>query len=872
MKKLNNRYMLAMLSALSLGTAPLWAQTAPKEGTVPVQKDEKADEDVITLSPFVVSAEEDDGYLATATLAGSRVRTEMKDIASSITVVTKQFMNDIGAVNNTSLLTYTTNTEVGGLYGNFAGVGNTFIDGAAEGPTNLLRPQTNTRVRGLDSADNTRDYFLTDIPWDGYNIGRVDMQRGPNSILFGIGSPAGIVNTSVNTAGYKTEGYVQNRIDKFGSLRNSADYNQVLVSKELAVRIAAVDDYSKYRQKPAFNRNRRVFGALRWDPQFFGKDSSARTSIRANTEHGEVKANRPRSLPPIDRLTPFFDTDKVNKQFYDAQDADAAGILAYRTKPGAATNYWIAGGRGLGEWDSPVVFFNNTATPNSAQQGRPRGGQYASSGAAFGNFFPVGITTYNAWATDLDRWGPTNGLPASVLDPVAGASKGFYKTKQIIDPNIFDFYNILLDGPNKKEWQGWKSFNAALEQTFFNNRVGFEAVYDRQKYHDGSEGLLGWAPSLSVDIMKNTMQYPGVYTDLAVKNPNAGRVYTSGSGSGGSRETDRENIRFTAFGELRAKDYLGDGRLSRILGRHIVTALYSQEQYDTEDRSWKRYAASNAWTDLILNPARRSVNEQVPAPMGIEQITYLTGNVTGFASASQLHIPGIAELQAPPSTLSAKYYDSHWKWPTDPSHPDYVDPNAVWSNPTGSTPTPNNSTQASNPANYVGWVDTTINVLNADKGDINDLYTSASKHRAKTYSRALTWQAYLLDDVLVGTGGWRRDTIKIRAGYPDQEIITKTGIPSMNYGLDPQEEDGVKSGENVSWGVVAHLPKKLREKLPWGSNISVGFNNSNNNRVENRYGFSGQALPNAKGHSRDYSLVLSTLDDRLTLKVAYYKT
>ena len=871
MNKKTLRPLVALLSVLSVGAGLVRAQVAPDTSAAPAKKENQ--DDTIVLSPFIVSAEEDDGYLATATLAGSRVRTDLKDIASSITVITKQFMNDIGAVNNTSLLTYTTNTEVGGLYGNFAGVGNTFIDGTKEGATNLLRPQTNTRVRGLDSADNTRDYFQTDIPWDGFNIGRVDMQRGPNSILFGIGSPAGIINTSVNTAGFKTEGSVQNRIDQFGSMRNSLDFNYVLIPKELSMRVAAVDDYSKYRQKPAFNRNQRLFGALRWDPQFFGKDSSARTSIRANYEYGDVKANRPRNLPPIDRLTPFFDANKVNKQFIDGQTADAAGQLPYRTRVGAATNYWIGGGRGLGEWDAPVVYFNNTASPFYAQEGRARGAQYSSDGLDTGNFFPVGISSYNQWATDLDRWGPVNGLPASVLDPVAGASKGFYKTTQITDPKIFDFYNNLIDGPTKKEWQGWKAANVSFEQTFFHDRLGFQAVYDRQKYHDGNETLLGWSPFLSIDIMANTMQYPGVYTGLAVKNPNAGRVYTSGKGTGGSRTTDRENLRFTAFGELRAKDYLADGLLSRILGHHIITGLYSEEKYDLEDRNWNRYAVTPTWTDLIYDPAKNNGGQQsLRSGEAIEQITYLTGSVVGYSSASQLHIPGIMVNQAPPDTLSAKYYDSHWKWSMNPSAPDYVDPAALWSSPVGTTPTPDNSTQAKNPANYVGWKDTTTSVLNADKGDINDLYTSASKSRTKTFSKGFTWQAYLLDDTIVATAGWRRDTIKLRAGYPDQNIVTQTGIPSMNYGLQPQEEDGIKSGENISWGLVAHLPKKLREKLPWNSNISLGFNNSNNNRVENRYGFDGLALPNAKGHSRDYSVVLSTLDDRLTLKVAYYKT
>ena len=879
MKKISPRLVLALFSALSLGSGSLWAQAAPGGGAAPADKPKE--EEPVLLSPFIVEASEDTGYLASSTLAGSRVRTELKDIASSISVVTEQFMRDIGAVNNQSLLTYTTNTEVGGLYGNYAGVGSTFINGASESAANLLRPQSNTRVRGLDSADNTRDYFLTDIPWDGFNIGRVDMQRGTNSILFGIGSPAGIINASVNTAGFKTEGRVENRIDRFGSVRDSFDYNQVLIGNELSVRFAAVDDSTKYRQQPAFNRDRRLFSAVRWDPQLFGKNSSARTSVRAYVEFGNVDANRPRTLPPIDRLTPFFDTDKINKQFFDSGIADITGQFPWRTTPGSPTNFWISGDRaGASEWANPVLYYDNNASPVAARQGRPNGqfgikpdGTLGGS-IALGNFFPVGISSFGTYASEMNQYGALDGQPAALVNSVAGAQGGFYKDKQITDPAIFDFYNNLLDGQTKREWQRWKNYNLTIEQTFFHDRLGFQAVYDRQKYKDGNESNLGWSPALSVDIMANNLQYPGEFPSLVVPNTNAGRVFTAGTGGGSSRTSDRENLRFTGFGEWRARDYFGDGLLGRILGKHTITGLYSEEKYDVEDRSWARYAVTNNWSTLVGDgPISGGGTGQGGLKSGdvvLSQITYLTGNVVGFASASQLHIPRISVDQAPPDSLSVQYFDSHWKYPLDPAAPGYVDPNAPWTNPVGTTPSA--STQSANPANYVGWKDTTVNVLNADKGDINDLYTSAGKRQQKVKSKGLTWQADLVDDMIIVTAGWRSDTVKQRAGFPAALDGSNPQPLDLNYGLAPQQANGIATGDNTTWGVVVHTPKKLREKLPWGTDISLAFNNSNNERVENRYGFDGQTLPNAKGHSRDYSLAIRTLADRLTFKATYYDT
>jgi outer membrane receptor protein involved in Fe transport len=193
--------MCGVLLGITL-TPPLVAQRTVAPATSP------AEETVIVLSPFEVSAETETGYSAATTLAGNRLNTELRDIGNAVTVVTSQFLRDIGATNNATLLQYTTNTEVGSIQGNFAGLG----DGAQLNETARFRnPNANTRVRGLAAADNSRDYFLTDIPWDGFNVDRVDLQRGPNSIMFGQGSPAGLINTSTQGAAFRNAGEVDLR-------------------------------------------------------------------------------------------------------------------------------------------------------------------------------------------------------------------------------------------------------------------------------------------------------------------------------------------------------------------------------------------------------------------------------------------------------------------------------------------------------------------------------------------------------------------------------------------------------------------------------------------------------------------------------------
>src|SRR5690606_7531025 len=103
-------------------------------------------------------------------------------------------------------------------------------DGAQLNETGrFANPNQNTRVRGLASADNARDYFLTDIPWDGYNVDRVDLQRGPNSIMFGQGSPAGLINTGTQTAGFKNSADVEFRFGSFGSTRAVLNVNREII-------------------------------------------------------------------------------------------------------------------------------------------------------------------------------------------------------------------------------------------------------------------------------------------------------------------------------------------------------------------------------------------------------------------------------------------------------------------------------------------------------------------------------------------------------------------------------------------------------------------------------------------------------------------
>jgi hypothetical protein len=837
------------------------------------------DDEPIVLSPFMVNAEEDAGsYTATATLAGTRVRTDLRDLASQVSVVTAQFLLDTGSRRSEDLLVYTTNTEVGGLYGNFSGVGNT--QGVGEG-RNLSAPHTNTRVRGLDSADNTRDFFLTDIPWDSYNVDRVDLQRGPNSILFGVGSPAGIINTNTMPASFSNLAKVENVLSSFGSIRNSLNVNQVLVRDLLAVRVAGLDDRTKYQQKPAFSNDKRVYGAIGYRPQLFGADHG-RLVIRANIEEGRVKANRPRSLPPTDQITPWW--THMNRQVYDPAWAWSSGALIDRgnaTKAAqnrAINNPWLGNEQDGITGGAPAMFFNNgqsqpflvQAAGATTNFGRNSAGgiDRGISGYVFGR--RMDIAGFNEYSFNANADNP-NVLPA--------ASKNFYKDKSLSDPSVYNFYDNLIDGPNKREWTDWTAYNVAVAQTFFKDRFGAEYVYDYQEVRRGSEALFGGSTFLSIDINTHTNNIPTEYPAQAdwgqgwpnpntvsggERNPGVGRAYISGSGGGGNSDTiERENQRVTAYGQFYGSDFFeANSFLARLIGRNTITGLVSRDEREIFNRQYRLFTADVNWAKSQDMPI--SIDQY---PRRVPFAVYLSDDLRNTSSFQGLNLDRIRSTINPTGEYMVKYFNSNWKHPLDPAAPGYVDPGAEYLLPWNKVV----STQSENWRNYIGWTEMPVDILNARTGDIDQLYTSASRRNERLDSIAFTYQGYYMDGMIVPTVGWRRDEIENWAAV--QSRAPGTNVASIHFD-NPRIPGQVRSseGDTISWGVVVHSPKWLEDRTPAGLRLSVFYNQSENFRAENRVGFDTLPLPNAMGDSKDYGITLSTADGKYSVRATYYDT
>ena len=823
-----------LLALASLVTVPaLRAQTLAPAANV-------NNEEVVVLSPFVVEASEDKGYTATNTLAGTRIRTELKDVGSAISVVTEAFLKDTGARNNEDLLVYVTNSEVAGGSGNFVG-----FQGAGNETGSLLRPDTNTRVRGLGAADNTRDFFLTDLPWDSYNVGRIDLQRGPNMMLFGIGKPAGIINASVNTARYTNEGTVETRFDGTGSVRASLDLNRVLIKDQLAVRLDVLRDHKKFEQKPAYNNDHRIFGALKFEPAMLNKNGN-HTSLRASYEHGDIEANRPRTAPPTDLITQWF--TGMNRGVYDATAAanyqpavpgsGASGSNNPTYQPWLGTMY---GGNFLFFEDPANGASNPTAyigeVGRALQFGIRSDGTIDRSIGGIPYTRPLGINGLKGWANNTTQ-----------------AFSNDYKDLSLTDPSIFDFYHKLLEGPNKREVRNFEAANAALSQTFLNNRIGIELAYDHQLYTDAQDAV-NQSAAITVDV--NTS-----LTDGSL-NPNVGRpmlVSRTTYGCNGS-ESERTAMRATVFGELRATDFLKKGLLTDILGRHVFTGMASSDTYEKESKNWVRYASGTDFGSFTgLGPGFDPGRE-------LQIVSYIGPDMRGITTPAGLNLTNITTVQTPRASQT-RVFDSRWKQPINPSNPGYVNPAAVWVNPFWGSA----STESENPANYTGWVTTPTSFLDSLNGDRESLMKDARKTRQKLSAKAFIWQGFFFNGNVVPTFGYREDTAK---SFTTTAPTGKAGNAERSSPLYvyPEQPNSTLTGVSRSWSLVGHLPKSLRKYVPGHLGVSVFFNQSSNfEPAAGRVDVLNRPLPAPDGKTKDYGFVVSALEGKLNLKVNWYES
>lgn len=305
------RHALVSLFVLSSAALSVAQQTAPASAA------QKTEDEPIVLSPFTVDASQDKGYFAPNTLAGSRMKTNLADIGASISVVTKAQMEDFASTNLNDAFRYEVNTEGSGTYTPatqaFRNDGILDVNAGGTQGNNVasLTNATANRVRGIGIPSAATNYYpsIAALPPDVYNLQSLEISRGPNSMLFGLGSPAGIVNSSTAQAILNRNFYrVQLRTDDRGSFRSSFSFNRSLIKDKLAVYGAVLYDDAQFERKPSYDISKREYAAITYKP--FSK-----TTLRANFENYDNRNRRPNTISPIDYVTQW---NLAGQPAYDA--------------------------------------------------------------------------------------------------------------------------------------------------------------------------------------------------------------------------------------------------------------------------------------------------------------------------------------------------------------------------------------------------------------------------------------------------------------------------------------------------------------------------------------------------------------------------
>ena len=218
--------------------SPAAPTTAPQTTN---QTQAPADKSIIELTPFVLSEKSASGYAATETLSGTRMRTDLKDVSASLSILTPEFLQDLGVTSFEKALEFTpsVNPDQGDAIGN----GGVALR-AGNGQSFSIRGFVGNAAS--DQSVST-DFFSGFGTNDIYNTERITLSLGPNALLIGIGNPQGAVVTSTKRAKFaKPATKISFQGDRWDSHRVSLDHNQPLIANRLALRLNGL--YNRQRE------------------------------------------------------------------------------------------------------------------------------------------------------------------------------------------------------------------------------------------------------------------------------------------------------------------------------------------------------------------------------------------------------------------------------------------------------------------------------------------------------------------------------------------------------------------------------------------------------------------------------------------------
>jgi hypothetical protein len=297
------RFPLRLVFATQFGVAASSAQT-----TAPNPASNAAGE-VVTISPFEVRTDRDTGWVASSTLAGNRMNTELVNVGASIDAITSEFMRDLGVYRLEDIASFVAGVDVV----------SEFETGAEENRVNFRGMQ----LGGREVAQSSRNFFPWFTPTDAYNIDRIDFSKGSNSLIYGDSIPGGMANSYTKRPRFRNSGEATLRFDSFGSHRAQLDINRKLHEK-VAIRLNFVDRKDESYLEHAHSSLRAGHGAISYRP-------FRPTQLRFEAETGKferVRATNTLSVRP--QSAPGLGFSTANR-WYVTSDGDIRYVTTANT-------------------------------------------------------------------------------------------------------------------------------------------------------------------------------------------------------------------------------------------------------------------------------------------------------------------------------------------------------------------------------------------------------------------------------------------------------------------------------------------------------------------------------------------------------------
>ena len=810
--------------ALSLVRAaePNALRAAPKNSDRPenTEKSGKARSEEMVVMPLFEVRVDNRGYYGANTMSGTRLHSKIEDLAVPLTVVTKEQMSDFAMLDLHDIFLYETGTEGKGTYTDFEfDISNQPVD------RTTLEPNNANRVRGIGPANiSVGNYEASKrVPVDPISIDSVEISRGPNANVFGLGGAAGTVNTVPSRANLRRDKLqVGLRADSVDGWRTSLDLNRVIKKDVLAVRGSAVKQRDGYNLKPSGTYTTLLNGMATFKP-------FKNTTLRASYSYYHIEGNRPNSTPPRDTISGWLSQGKPT-WLPQGNGKGGGGYIKLN---------------GVSYGPNGVISATNTAGYNQSATSPSylTGPNAMVGGLAFAPFTihrPVSVLFVDGDGS-VGYWSRVQ-ANASTTNPIASAQQIILVQPNPLTPRspfvssaaspipaqplfagdplatnkaIYDWSSINTSAANRLR-ETVKTINVELEQTVFNTPRQSFAVnlgYFREDAARRRRDILGQTSSgsgtggtLAIDVNETLLD--------GTPNPYFLRPYMTNF-----QPTTREAPLFweTARAQVAYKlDLIGEKNALRWLGTHYLTGY--DEYKNRENRAY-------AQRDVI-------VSNHTWLPAG----TPRNASVTGAARAYLRYYVGDAigsNVDYAPKDYTPGTYNFYW------------------------------GSGLPGVGRAFGPEAATI-----DLADTTDNSSAGDQTRTIVKTEGATLQSFFLNNRVVTTFGMRRDTTYDRLG------VAMTYLPD---GLHRDmvafnrwaEGDWVKnSGMTKTAGVVVRpLPRQWSDMLGVYANVADSFEPAGV-----AHDLHLNPLPNPHGKGHDYGITVKLFGDKLTARINRYDT